>query len=163
MSNPSPSSSSTQSNSSLYSFSFLSRLIPQTFSGAREELTDFLANCNSTFELADATQHQALLYVILSKISGSAKAQLMSHTFNSWDDLKTRLKTLYQDKKHYVQLLEELNQQCQNREENVTEFYQRIDQTTTKILTALHQENLNEKPEVLTIKSQVINENAKNR
>lgn len=82
-----------------FSLSFLSSLIPKTFSGKWEELNNFIINCNSAFKLAKEEHHVPLLYMIISKIEDPANSQLTNFIFHNWDQLKEELCLLYQDRK----------------------------------------------------------------
>jgi len=101
------------------------------------------------------------LYFILSRISGKAKEQLSSHQFQNWNELKEKLKDLYQDKKHYVQLMEDLNNIKQNSGEGVENFFQRLENLLTKILSVIRQYTPN--PEVIPGKIESVKEIALNR
>lgn len=126
-------------NTEKYTLNFLSSLIPKTFSGKRSELNTFLINCNAAMNLAKVEQHVPLLYVIMSKIEDPAKSQLTNFTFQNWEQLKEKLTLLYQDKKHYVQLFEELNNLRQNKGENITQYHRRIEECEAKVLASLNQ------------------------
>lgn len=118
---------------------FLCNLIPEEFSGNRYELGQFIASCNNADELASARQKTPLLYFILSKISGNAKEQLALQNFSTWTDLKEQLKILFQDKKHYCQIMEELNNSRQHHSENITACYQRLLTLSSRALSAIQQ------------------------
>ncbi|KAF2887710.1 hypothetical protein ILUMI_18463 [Ignelater luminosus] len=67
-------------------------------------------NCNNNaVQLAAPEPQTPLLYYILAKIPGRTKKQLAQQSFSDWDFLKKKLKNLYQDKKHYSQIMEELD------------------------------------------------------
>ena len=118
---------------------FLCNLIPKEFTGNRFELGQFLANCNNANELASERQKTPLLYFILSKISGNAKEQLALQDFHNWAELKDQLKRLYQDKKHYCQIMEELNNCKQFPSEGINAFYQRLLTLSSRALSAIQQ------------------------
>lgn len=134
-----PSSSNDNQSIPNFSIEFLCKLIPKEFSGNRYELGQFLANCNNAIALASPNQHTPLLYFILSKISGRAKEQLAQQQFDNWDELKEKLKILYQDKKHYCQLMEELNNCRQNYSESVSDFFQRLEVLNSRAISAVQQ------------------------
>lgn len=140
---------------------FLCKLIPNEFNGNRHELGQFIANCNNADELASNEQKIPLIYYILSRISGRAKEQLAQQTFKTWDGLKKKLKILYQDKKHYVQIMEELNNCKQNYNENISDYFQRLEILNSRALSAAQQYTV--KQEDLSGKLLTINEITSNR
>lgn len=89
-----------------FRLNFLCSLIPKPFDGIRSE---FLTNCNNAVEIAIDSQHKPLFVFIISKLTGSVRSQLQGKTYTNWKELKEILCTFYQGKKHYVQLMEELN------------------------------------------------------
>lgn len=159
-------SSSSSSNNlppstNTFTIEFLCKLIPQGFSGDRYDLGPFLANCNNANDLANNDQKTALLYYILSKITGRAKEQLAQQSFKDWKDLKEKLKTLYQDKKHYCQIMEDLNNCKQISNESVSDFFQRLELLNSRALSATQQYTSDKS--LLPGKLQSINEITLNR
>lgn len=130
-------SSTDPNDTCTFSIDFLCKLIPHDFNGNRYEVGQFIANCNNANELASTAQKIPLLYYILAKISGRAKEQLACQTFANWDSLKEKLKDLYQDKKHYAQIMEELNNCKQNYNESVHDFFQRLEILNARALSAV--------------------------
>lgn len=124
--------------SSSFKLSFLCSLVPKAFDGNRLELHEFLSNCNNANKFADDSQKEPLLAFIISRLTGNAKAQLRDKVVDSWKTLQTILLQLYSDKKHYTQLMEELNTIKQFRNEFVVNFYNRIENLTTRILNSLN-------------------------
>ncbi|KAK0074644.1 hypothetical protein PV325_007991, partial [Microctonus aethiopoides] len=122
-----------------FTMDFLCKLIPKEFNGNRHELGQFIANCNNAHELAADQQKIPLIYFILSRISGRAKEQLAQQSFKTWEELKNKLKILYQDKKHYVQIMEELNNCKQNFNENISDYFQRLEILNSRALSAAQQ------------------------
>lgn len=88
---------------------FLCSLIAKPFDGNRHDLPEFISNCENAFKIARLNQIDALLTLIMSKITGSAKAQMRDKTISGWQTLKNLLLQLYSDTKNYTQLMEELN------------------------------------------------------
>lgn len=119
-----------------FSMDFICKLIPKEFNGNRYELGQFIANCNNANQLASENQKIPLLYFILSRISGRAKEQLAQQVFNDWSALKEKLKILYQDKKHYVQIMEDLNNCKQSSNESISDFYQKLETLNSRALSA---------------------------
>lgn len=152
---------STPTTTIKFSMDFLCKLIPREFTGNRYEIGQFLADCNNANDLACGEQKIPLLYFILAKISGRAKEQLAQQQFTDWASLKCKLKDLYQDKKHYSQVMEELNNCKQYPRESVNDFFQRIEMLNSRALSAvkLHTQDL----AVLQGKIQTINEISLNR
>lgn len=136
---PDQSATSNNSNRLEFEMKFLCDLIPKEFTGNRYELGQFIANCNNADELASTGQKIPLLYFILSRISGHAKEQLAFHKFNNWSELKERLKILYQDKKHYCQIMEDLNNCKQTYSEDITSYHQRLIKLSSRALSAIQQ------------------------
>lgn len=121
----------------IYKLTFLCSLIAKPFDGNRTELHEFISNCNNAFRFANPQQTDALIAFVISKITGSAKAQLRDKCITSWEQLKSLLLRLYSDKKHYTQLMEELNTIKQHNTESVLSFYNRIDKLCTRILNSV--------------------------
>ncbi|XP_030766857.1 putative uncharacterized protein DDB_G0272516 [Sitophilus oryzae] len=151
----------TNSNTDPLSLDFICKLIPFGFSGDRNELGQFLANCNSANELASQNQKLPLLYFILSRISGTAKEQLTTQSFESWEILRQKLKDLYKERKHYVQLIEELNNCRQNSNESVDDFFQRLEVLYHRTISSAQQSYRNDAE--LPGKTQTIRELTLNR
>lgn len=117
-----------------FKLQFLCSLIAITFGGNRNDLHEFIANCDNAYKFVHYSQEAALLAYILSKLTGNAKAQTRDKEFYSWIDLRSTLLQLYSDAKHYTQLMEELNTMKQNANETVVQFYNRLDHLQTRIL-----------------------------
>lgn len=157
-----PTTSTTHETSTVsFNIEFICSLIPKEFNGNRFELGQFVANCNNASQLASPTQKTPLLYFILSKISGRAKEQLAQQTFSTWDELKIKLKSLYQDKKHFTQIMEELNNTKQNFNESIADYYQKLETLNSRALSAAQQNTTD--PTILPGKIQTINEITLNR
>lgn len=128
-----------------FKISFLCSLIPKSFDGNRLELYEFLSNCDNANKFASEAQKEPLLAFIISRLTGNAKAQLRDKTVNDWEELQNILLQLYSDKKHYTQLMEELNTIRQNTNEPVVTFYNRIENLTTRILNSISNKSASEK------------------
>ena len=70
-------------------------------------------------------------------------------------------KLLYQDKKHHVQLIEELSSIKQGQQENITQFYQRLEELVGRILSSTKQSC--SEANLLPGKIASVDENALNR
>lgn len=126
-----------------YSLEFLCSLISCQFTGNRYELGEFLANCNNANNLATAEQRLPLLYFILSQIKGKTKEQLARVNFRNWEELKEQLKVLFQDKKHYYQLVEELSNIRQFSNETITDYYNKLENLNSRIISSIQQFTIN--------------------
>lgn len=109
------------------------------FDGNRDELTAFLTDCNHAFRLAAEPQKHLLLSFIQTQIRGKAKTACTNRTFQHWDDLKEFLKTMYQDRKHYAQIINELTGLQQNCKETIQSYSIRIESTLKRAINAVQQ------------------------
>ena len=139
-----PDSTQTPQTDITFNLQFLCSLIPKPFDGNRFEFNEFLANCDNAMSLAMTAQKHPLLVFIISKLTGTVRSQLQGKTYNKWDDLRSILTTLYQDKKHYMQLMEELNTLKQGINESVASFHERIDKLTMRLLDTMTFKDVNE-------------------
>ena len=124
-----------------YSLSFLCSLINCNFDGNRSQINTFLSNCDNATSLCSEENKRPLFAFILSRLTGSVRSQLYGKSYDNWEELKTILKRFYLDRKHYLQLMEELNQLRQNQNEPIIKFYERIDQLSTRLLNSLSFKN----------------------
>lgn len=131
----------TGTNVPAYTVGFLTSFVTKTFDGNSAELSEFISNCNMAFNFAHQSQESVLLGYIITRISGNARAQLSSKNVNSWDQLREILTTLYADRKHYGQLMQELNNTKQNTHESVRSYYNRIDRLTSRLINSISDAN----------------------
>lgn len=117
---------------------FLSLLIPETFSGESVHLNSFLGYCDKAFKLASRKQKLPLLYFIQTKIKDPARSQIANHPFESWEELREKLKLLYSDKKNNEQYFEELCYLRQKKDEPVSTYHRRVEEITAKVLSSLN-------------------------
>ena len=118
---------------------FLIKLIPDAFDGDRYRLRSFIKQVDSVFELAKPDQEVPLLLYVKSRIVGKAREQIDIHcNLTTWPEISELLISLYQDKKTLDQLFEELHSIKQERNESVTQFYQRLEDLSSRILGTLH-------------------------
>ncbi|CAK9817861.1 hypothetical protein ANTQUA_LOCUS9577 [Anthophora quadrimaculata] len=123
----------------IYELSFLIKLIPETFDGDRYKIRSFIKQIDGVFELAAESQKPALLLYVKSRISGKAREQVDIHcNLTTWEGVSDLLLNLYQDRKSLDQLFEELNSMTQRKNENVSQFFQRIEDLSSRILAAIH-------------------------
>lgn len=126
-------------NVSPYELSFLIKLIPEQFDGDRYKILSFVKQVDGVLELAALSQKPALLLYVKSRITGKAREQIDIHcNLTTWEGVSELLLNLYQDKKSLDQLFEELNSITQGKNENVSQFFQRIEDLSSRILAAVH-------------------------
>lgn len=109
--------------------------------------------------LANDIQKQPLLVFIISKLTGNVRTQLQGKTYNEWIELKSILNNLYQDQKHYILLMEELNTIKQKLNESIFSFHERLDRLIMRIINTMPFTNIDEQK----IKIQTIQELALSR
>ena len=116
------------------SLEFLIKLLPKSFDGDRYKLR-LIKQVDAVFELIEASQTIPLLLYVKNKITGRARDQTDIHcNLNTWGEISELLITLYQDWKSLDQFLEELNSIRQGLHENVSQFYQRLENLNSKVL-----------------------------
>lgn len=127
------------------SLEFLIKLVPESFDGDRLKIRSFIKQVDAIFELAKPHQVSPLLLFVKSKIVGKAREQIDIHcNLTSWSEISQLLLSLYQDKKSIDQLLEELNNTKQFGDENVSQFYQRLEDVCSRILAIIHATELDQ-------------------
>lgn len=84
-------------------------MIPKSFDGERTEFNKFKTNCTNAMLLADNNQKHPLLVFIFSRLTPNVRTHLQGKDYENWVEIKGILDGLYQDQKHYIQLVEELN------------------------------------------------------
>lgn len=148
--NPAAQVSSTTNN---FDLQFLCSLIPKSFDGKRIEFSEFKTNCENAMLLANDNQKHPLLVFIISKLTGNVRSQLQGKTYSNWNELRAILNGLYQDQKHYIQLMEELNTLKQGVNESVSSFHERLDRLVTRIInTMAYKDPAEQKIKIETIK-----------
>ncbi|XP_076221696.1 uncharacterized protein LOC143174315 [Nomia melanderi] len=121
------------------SLDHLIRLLPKEFDGDRTKLRSFIKQVDAVFELASPSQKPVLLLFVKNKIEGKARDQIDIHcNLTTWEEISELLLNLYQDKKSLEQLMEELNSIQQSRNENVSQFYQKLEELQSRILGTIH-------------------------
>nr|XP_034194803.1 protein kinase 4-like [Osmia lignaria] len=121
------------------SLNHLIKLLPREFDGDRTKLRSFIKQVDSVFELASPSQKPVLLLFVKNKVEGKARDQIDIHcNLTTWEEVSELLLNLYQDKKSLDQLMEELNSIQQNRNENVSQFYERLEEFQSRILGTIH-------------------------
>ena len=148
-------------NPSQMSLSFLCSLIPNFFSGERNQLDAFISDCNNALELSSEENKYPLFRFIYSRITGKAREKISMYNYDNWDEVKTKLIELYQDRKHHSQLIEELTNCRQESNESITEFYERLENLSCGIISSLKVDTKDKKS--LSSKSEYVNEITLNR
>mgnify|MGYP002715704619 CR=1 FL=1 len=143
------------------SLDFLCSLVPNFFSGERNQIDAFISDCDNAFELSSEENKYPLFRFIYSRITGKARIRISMYHFDNWDDVKTKLIELYQDKKPHSQLMEELTSCRQKSNESVTEFYERLENLSRGIVSNLKVDVKDKR--TLSIKIDYINEIALGR
>lgn len=139
-----PSTPNSNTGNNQFNLQFLCSLIPKSFDGNRAEFNEFYTNCVNAMSLANNDQTYPLLVFIVSKLTGKVRTQLQGKSYKNWSDLKAILDKLYQDQKHYIQLMEELNTLKQNSNESVSYFYERLDRLVTRVINSITYKNIDE-------------------
>lgn len=135
-------SNNSKSKEETLPITFLIKFI-KPFDGSRDELSSFISDCNKAFSLASIKQKLVLLDYIQTQISGKAKAACVNRRFLTWDELKDFLKTMYQDVKHYSQLLCDLTNLRQYPSEQVSQFVYRVETCLKKCINSIQQNSTN--------------------
>lgn len=156
------SSNLTPDSATEISLDHLIRLLPREFDGDRTKLRSFVKQVDAVFELARPSQKQVLLLFVKNKIEGRARDQIDIHcNLTTWEEISELLLNLFQDKKSLDQLMEDLNSIKQNRNENVSQFYQKLEDLQSKILGTIHSTDCS--PDTLAGRLAMITEMTLNR
>lgn len=154
-----PDQSSTRNSVSL---EFLTKLLPENFDGDRYKIRSFIKQVDSVFEIAEENQKRPLLLFVKSKIIGKAREQIDIHcNLTTWEEISELLLNLYQDRRSLDQLLEELNSISQKSNENVSFYYQKLEDLSSRILAVVHSTKTNK--DILKGRIAMINDMTLNR
>ncbi|KAK5638997.1 hypothetical protein RI129_013292 [Pyrocoelia pectoralis] len=104
------------------------------------ETHDEIKNDNSESEIIPIS----ILFKFIHPFSGKAKIACTNRKFSSWLNLKDFLKTMYQDKKHYAQIINDLTSIQQFPRETVQQFTIRIESTLKRAISAVQQNTENQ-------------------
>lgn len=74
------------------SLSLLFKFI-KPFNGSQIEITLFVQNCNSAFQLAQPSQIRHLVAYVVSQLSSKVVNEIELEDVGNWNQLKTKLKT----------------------------------------------------------------------
>ena len=113
------------------SLDFLCSLVPNFFSGERNQLNAFISDCDNAIKLSSEENKYPLFRFIYSRITGKARDRISLYYFDNWDDVKTKLIELYQDKKPHSQLIKELTNRrqkstCIHYEDNTIKLWEKL-------------------------------------
>lgn len=114
------------------------------FNGDRNEAQNFLINAQNALNLAEPDQTYPLTIAIFSKISADVKSKINISRIHNFTDLKRKIQQRYCKVESTSFLLETLDTMKQNPNESIIDFYSRLDKQTTKCLSAIQRECLNE-------------------
>lgn len=106
------------------------------FNGDRRELTTFIQNCNSAFQLAQPEQTSHLFLYIVAQLSSNVVNEINLNEINSWTVLKSKLRSYYSQERDLTQLYEELETVKQNHNESITQFFKRLENLKNECITA---------------------------
>lgn len=140
----------------------LIKLLPDHFDGNRYEIRSFIKGVDQAMEIATTSQKSILIPFIKKRITGKAKDQINIHCkLTTWDEISELLMSLFQDKKSFGQLLEDINAMKQNRNESVTEYFQRLEETSSRLLAVIYAEESD--PQILPGRVSMITDMTLNR
>ena len=109
-----------------------------------DKLRSFIKQVDAVFELAQPSQTIPLLLYVKSKITGRARDQIdVRCNLNTWGEISELLIAFYEDQS-LDQLLEELRSVRQGPQENVSQFYQKLEDLNSKVLGAIYNSKCNE-------------------
>lgn len=119
--------------------SFLSQMITP-FNGDTKDLQTFLQNANNALEICAIDQKLPLTLLIFSKVSSDVRTKINMSSISTFTELRSKLKLIFQPSESYSYLMEQLETMKQKTTESVKEYYVRLDNITTKCLTATEQQ-----------------------
>ncbi|KAJ3665222.1 hypothetical protein Zmor_000728 [Zophobas morio] len=114
----------------------LKELIP-TYDGEQATLYDFIEAVNFAFENVQDEHRNALLFVVKSKLTSSARRFISSRQLNNWEDIRQLLIGHYGDCRDTEGLLRDLTSCYQKPNELPRNFVQRIEDLLTKIRSSV--------------------------
>lgn len=118
---------------------FLSQMVTP-FNGDPKDLPTFLQNANNALEICAMNQKLPLTLLIFSKVGSDVRTKINMSSISTFTELRTKLKLIYQPSESYSYLMEQLETMKQKPNESVKEYYVRLDNITTKCLTATEQQ-----------------------
>ncbi|KAL3271840.1 hypothetical protein HHI36_022310 [Cryptolaemus montrouzieri] len=102
------------------------------FTGDRNELHTFITNHKST----KSNQKPSLFLFVVSQLSTNVINEIDIQDIDSWYSLKTRLKLYYSQTKHVAQAHEELENLKQMSNENISNYFKRVEKTKNECIQA---------------------------
>lgn len=109
----------------------------KTFTGKRENLSEFLNTCESALKLCAPDDKELLFQLIKMKLSGRAYNLTQHRTFDTWDQLKTHLIEVFSDKRSQGQWELELHSCRQNFNEDVMSYANRVETVLQKLIDSV--------------------------
>lgn len=109
----------------------------KTFTGKRENLSEFLNTCESALKLCEPTDKELLFQLIKLKLSGRAYNLTQHRTFENWEQLKTHLIEVFSDKRSQGQWELELHSCRQNFNEDVMSYANRVETVLQKLIDSV--------------------------
>lgn len=109
----------------------LAKLLSE-FSGNPSHLHNFLGNAENALNLSYPSQKTIITALIFAKVSPEVKQKINASEIETFFELKTKLKQVYQLTESLTYLMQELDK-CEQKPSENDEFYLRIENLTAKI------------------------------
>ena len=113
------------------------RQAPSFSGGTDSQLSIFITKCEFLFSNVTDTIKPQLLRAIITNIEGNAHEYIKYHEFETWDQLKNHLKTIYQTSHSINYLQKQLTGMKQRHDESIQNFSNRIQQIYHQLTSAL--------------------------
>ena len=107
--------------------------IVNVFKGEKDTVNTFIANVETALDVVSEENKPRLFKFILTKIDGEPRNAIQYHNIETWENLKTFLLNTYRDSRTLDYYLAELFTSKQNRNENVSEWIQRIQKMRARV------------------------------
>lgn len=108
-----------------------------TFDGDKSKLYEFCDNCDKAISLIDPNIRPILFAIIITKITGNARALIRNREFNDWTALKAHFLDAYSERRSHGQWQLELSSCRQNVNETVLSYANRIENCLIKLTNSL--------------------------
>lgn len=113
------------------------QLIPDYNTDKSGEIYRFVRSCDAAFQLANAIQKNILLVYALNKISGTGAPDVHSRKHVNRDALRTFLINRFSNVKTISHLMLELQSMFEKPNENIIEYFHRVELCRSKIIEKL--------------------------
>jgi len=113
------------------------RQAPSFSGGTDSQLSIFITKCEFLFSNVTDTIKPQLLRAIITNIEGNVHEYIKYHEFETWDQLKNHLKTIYQTSHSINYLQKQLTSMKQRHDESIQDFSNRIQQIYHQLTSAL--------------------------